>query len=363
MQISPIRLNQNNFKLNKISKNSDSSNISNTTQEFKDFKKISLQHIKGMYNISFKGSNNYPDINEIIKQLQTSDKSGKSAFDLKNIISDAIIATVTALNSPLLEQDENGATFFHKCNYEEFRSKEHKITPYLLKIALPMQDKDGNTFAHYEKKPEFVDAIVNILGDDAPKIFKETLFIKNDKESTFLHENQHPDTLKAYAKSLGNDASEVFAKICVTKDEWGKTPIDKIIRRNNLKEFDTIMEILGDKAPKVIKDYFADDENKESFITCSLEPEFAKTLINIMGDDAHKILKETLSKKGWRKNTFLHFDQNPETLKIYAKELGEDASKVFAEANTTKSARGKTPIYKNQQKAELVEAIIEGKIE
>ncbi len=362
MRISPIRLNQNNFKLNKINRNSDSSNISNTTQESKDFKKISFQHIKGMYNISFKGSDDYSDIDKIIKQLQTSDKSEKSALELKNIISDAIIDTVTALNSPLLEQDENGATFFHKCSYEKFKSKEHKITPYLLKIAFPMQDKNGNTFAHYEKEPEFVNAIIDILGDNALKIFKETLLIKNDKESTFLHESQHPETLKAYARGLGDNASEVFAKICVTKDEWGKTPIDKMLRNNKFEEFNAVAEILGDRTSEVIKNYFADDENQERFVTYSLEPEFAETLINIMGDDAHKILKETLSKEGWCKNTFLHYDQHPDTLKIYAKVLDDDASQIFATANSTENNWKKTPFYKDQQKAELVEAIINGEI-
>ena len=355
MRISPIRLNQNNFKLNKINRNSDSSNISNTTQKSKDFKKISLEHIKGMYNISFKGNDEHKDSRAL--------NALRSLGFSKDIESNEMISTLAILASRLLEQNLFSQTFFHKIFFKELKKRKSEITPQLLKFTLPIQDQYGNTFAHYEKEPEFVNAIVDILGDDAPKIFKETLLIKNDKESTFLHESQHPETLKAYARGLGDNASEVFAKICVTKDEWGKTPIDKIIRRNNLKEFDTIMEILGDKAPKVIKDYFADDENKERFVTYSLEPEFAKTLINIMGDDAHKILKETLSKKGWRKNTFLHFDQNPETLKIYAKVLDDDASQIFATANSTENNWKKTPFYKDQQKAELIEAIIEGKIE
>ena len=170
MHISPIGLDYGNLRQNKIKK-SNSKVISNPVKSSDNTVKLSLEQLQKMNNISFKG-----------------DKAANSPNE-----------TEAVLNSPLLKTDENGQTFFHKASVEDLKARKQNIPPQLLKIALSMQDWRGDTCLHYTKGPEFINIIVDILGDEAPEVLSKVLALKNDNGDTFLHYNQYPETLEIYA--------------------------------------------------------------------------------------------------------------------------------------------------------------------
>ena len=271
MRINAIGLGFGNLKPNKIKKNS-SKVMSNPVESSQKLAKLSLEQLQGMNNISFRGNEiaNSPDI----------------------------------LNSPLLETDENGQTFFHKASIEDLKAKKQEITPQLLKIALPMQDNDGNTCLYYTKGPEFINIVADILGDEAP---------------------------------------ETFAKTCAAKNENNIALLDRSLKRKKLnEEYKAIFKALGNKTAEVVRNYrglFGSTIFHEG-----PEPELVKIIIKNLGDEAQQILSEMLPMQSKSQDTFLHFTHYPETLEIYAETLKDKAPEIFANALTTENINGTTPI-------------------
>ena len=270
--------------------------------------------------------------------------------------------TEAVLNSPLLKTDENGQTFFHKASVEDLKARKQKITPQLLKIALSMQDWRGDTCLHYTKGPEFINIIVDILGDEAPEVLSKVLALKNDNGDTFLHYNQYPETLEIYAKALKDKAPEVFADACLTRNNiGGEAPIFYLIDQSNrfqksLDESKVVFRTLGDKTTEIIRNYR--NERGGTIFHWQLKPELAQIIIDNMGDKAPEVLSEMLPMQNNAKETFLHCKQDPKTLNIYAKALKDKAPEVFANACFARDDEGEIPIldlicYNNQGQEKL----------
>ena len=402
MNITPINFNCNNSKSRKI-KNSNFKTITSNTKDFNNFANISFRQLPKMNNVSFKGNNVKLDNLTKLSEM-TASLIGQENPELKILVNEAIANATEILKSPLIEKDKENKTFFHKSSYGELKSKKQEITPQLLKTALPIQDNQGNTFAYYDKEPEFVDTIVNILSDEASETLSKILIKTNKNNGTFLHNNQSPETIKAYAKGLKDKAPEIFAKVCTTinksgdtpisimiknnqqeqlkavfeitgdktpeilakvctiKDQDGKTPIDIMIRNNNEELMAEIFKIIDNKTPEVIrKNYISENKYKETFAHRAIKPNVAEIIVNNMGDETIELLSKILITQDENEKTFLHYGQYIDTVKIYAKGLKDKAPEIFAKVCTIKDEEGNTPIdiMIEQNKQEMLKVIFE----
>ena len=296
MRINPIGLGYGNLKPNKVEKN-NSKVMSNPIKDSRSLAKLSLEQLQGMNNISFRGNGYNPD--EIIELLTIFSQDRKTE-KIQNFLNQAKVI----LNSPLLNRNKKGQTFFHKATGEDLEVEKEEITPQLLKFALTIKDNKGNTCFHYAKDPKFATIVAEILGDEAPITFAKTCAIKND-----CYENV----------------------------------IDKMIKYNRQNELESLFKALGNKTADFVRNY-ADDYDTTIFHH-SLQPKVAQTIVdNMDSEEAQQVLSEMLPMQNYWENTFLHNDQYPETLEIYAKALGNKAPEIFAKACLARNLRFIHPI-------------------
>ena len=250
MQINSIKLGVSSLKQNKIKK-SNSNIMSTPIKDSHNLAKLSLEQLQGMNNISFKG--NSDELNEIRKIIFGLNLQNGEIHSSQEEINKAIFNIAAIINSLLLKTDEDGRNFFHKASGDDLEARKQEITPQLLRIAIPARDNYGNTCLHYKKDPKFVKIVSDVLGDEAPEIFAETLAIKNDDKGTFLHNKQYPETLEMYRKILGDKASEIFANACLTRYKWGARAIDLLVLYQHAaieraEESNVVFKALGDKS-------------------------------------------------------------------------------------------------------------------
>ena len=184
MNISPI-----NFRLNSINQRPNKNNfIQNSIQE-NSLAKVSLEQLKGMYNLTFKG--------------------------------------VEGFGSKFLKKDEYGDTFFHKCNYDALELNKNQITPEILEVALLTQNKFGETPLFDIDDKRILLEFGEILGPKrASKVFSEAISKQNKQGKTILHCADNKTVEILYDFIGPKKAPKAFSSVLFILDNEGKTPID-----------------------------------------------------------------------------------------------------------------------------------------
>ena len=242
------------------------------------------QHWQALNKISFGSGNNPLTYDE--------------AIDIEN-----------AKRSPMLEQDSNGATIFYRLKSNDLEFINYSLSPTLLKLALPIQDKHGNTFLHYDIDEKVIKKFAEILGKDAPDVFEKLILTQNFSGNTFLHcrNNRTPILMDLLANILGDRAPETFEKLILAKNDEGKTLLHDNIK--NVDFLNSLIKVLGNRAPETFEKAFLTQDNEGCTPLHLADSCFAtpiEMLAQELGDEAPERFRKILSIKNQRGYTPLY---------------------------------------------------------
>lgn len=293
---------QNNAKYQQAKSAAKEANRDNTRA-----KALNFSHLYGIKNISFKGSYDNPvSLNQLI--------------DLE-----------IAKKSPHVKQNALGQTQFHE--YENIRnlSPYNKLSPIILKLALPLQDKDGCTFAHYSLCPEDIEYYSKILGDESKDVFKKVVTTLDNDCNTIFHKIFTSEDINAIANTLRDSSSEVFEQILLQQNYMGNTIL------HNSKIDDDVIKVyanrLGSRAPEVFKKALLIKNDKGIMPICYPYSGYTRnnTYKEILGNEAQDVFSyaaQEFSKSPKRDNividkTFIE-SLDDASFKQYKKQLIEE---------------------------------------